>query len=285
MDKILSVASAGTITIGEFNVYRMGYGAMRLTGQGIWGPPSDTTAAQEVLRKAVEYGINFIDTADAYGPEVSETMIADTLHPYEGIVVATKGGLIRPGPDDWQPDCNPAHLRKACDASLERLKVDSIDIYQLHTVDPKVPFKDSLQTLIDLKNEGKIKHIGLSNIEPEHLREALQMTQIASVQNNYNLANREHDDVLMRCEQHGVVFIPYFPLGSGDLTKPDGPLADMAKKYDATTGQVALAWLLAHSPVMLPIPGTSSLEHLAENVGACNIQFDASDKAELDKMY
>lgn len=285
MDKILSVANAGTITVGEFNVYRMGYGAMRLTGNGIWGQPSDVKNAEAVLRKAVEYGVNFIDTADAYGPEVSENMIADVLYPYENIIIATKGGLTRPGPGNWVPDCSPQHLREACDASLERLKVDAIDVYQLHTVDPKVPFKDSLQTLIDLKAAGKIKHIGLSNVEPEHLEAALQMTQIASVQNNYNLANREHEDVLKICEQHGIPFIPYFPLGSGELTDPTGPLADMAKKYDASTGQIALAWLLAHSPVMLPIPGTSSLEHLAENVAACSIEFEATDKETLDKLY
>lgn len=285
MDRVLSVANAGTTTIGEFSVYRMGFGAMRLTGEGVWGPPQDEQAAQEVLKKAVEYGINFIDTADAYGPEVSEKMIADTLRPYEGLVIATKGGLLRDGPGQWRPDCSPEHLRQACDDSLERLGVESIDIYQLHTVDPKVPFEDSLQTLIDLKAEGKIKHIGLSNVEPEHLEQALQMTQIASVQNNYNLANREHEDVLKICEAHSIAFIPYFPLGSGELTAPDGPLTPYAQKYDATTGQIALAWLLAHSPVMLPIPGTSSLDHLAENVAACAITFDASDKTALDELY
>ncbi len=206
---------AGRIRAGDYLVNRIGFGSMRITGEGVWGPPKDINKAKVLLRSAVEYGVNFIDTADSYGPEVSETLIADALFPYHGIVVATKGGLIRGGPGKWSPDCSPKHLRESCEKSLKRLKVDTIDIYQLHTVDPKVPFEDSFRTLLDLQKEGKIRHIGLSNIEPEHFMKALNMGSFVSVQNNYNVLNREHEDVLRLCEQHRIAFIPYFPIGGG----------------------------------------------------------------------
>jgi len=284
MENNLNAQKAGTILVGSHTVNRMGYGAMRLTGQGVWGEPDDREAAKAVLKRAVELGVNFIDTADAYGPNVSENLIAETLKPYDGLVIATKGGLTRTGPDVWIPDCSPEHLREAIDDSLERLGLNQIPVYQLHTVDKDVPFEDSLQTLIDLKQEGKIQHIGLSNVEPEHLIKALELTEIVSVQNHYNIGNREHEDVLNVCEDNGIAFIPYFPLGSGELTAPDGPLADYAQKYGCTTGQIALAWLLKHSQAMLPIPGTSSIAHLEENIGAANIQFDDADLMALDQF-
>lgn len=280
----LSAGAAGTLQIGHTTVNRIGFGAMRITGQGVWGEPADREAAKAVLRRAVELGSNFIDTADAYGPEVSENLIAETLRPYDGLLIATKGGMRRGGPGQWAPDGSPRHLREACEASLQRLGVDSIELYQLHSVDPQVPFASSLQALVTLQNEGKIKHIGLSNVEPDHLKQALDMCNIVSVQNNYNLANREHEDVLKLCEQHDIVFIPYFPLGAGNLTAPDGPLKVYAEKYDATPAQIALAWLLAHSPRMLPIPGTSSMAHLEENIGAASVVLSREDIAALDAL-
>lgn len=285
MENTIHASNAGTITVGDDTVNRIGFGAMRITGRGIWGPPPDEVAAASLLKRAVELGVNFIDTADAYGPEISERIIAATLKPYDGLVIATKGGLMRPGPDKWQPDCSPQHLREACEASLERLGVKQISVYQLHTVDPKVPFAESLQTLLDLQAEAKIKHIGLSNVEPENLKQALTMGKIVSVQNNYNLANREHEDVLKLCEDNKIAFIPYFPLGAGNLTASDGPLMSYARKYDATPGQIALAWLLAHSPYMLPIPGTSSMNHLEENIAATTVQLDDDDIRGLTALY
>jgi pyridoxine 4-dehydrogenase len=284
MNNDLNAAAAGNITIGDFLVNRLGFGAMRLTGDGIWGMPSDPNNAKKVLKRAVELGVTFIDTADAYGPDVSENLIYEALSPYEGLTIATKGGLKRPGPNDWRPDCSPDHLREAVEGSLQRLHVERIDIYQLHTVDPNIPFEDSINTLIELKNAGKIRHIGLSNVEPEHLEQALTMTPIVSVQNNYNVQNREHEDVLALCEKQGIAFIPYFPLGSGNLTAAGGPLQPLADKYEATTGQIALAWLLSHSPVITPIPGTSSIAHLEENIGAGLIKFTSDDLAMLDNV-
>lgn len=280
----MDAQKAGTIVVGSHTVNRMGYGAMRLTGQGVWGEPANRDAAKTVLKRAVELGVNFIDTADAYGPEVSENLIAEALSPYDGLVIATKGGLTRPGPGQWVPDCSPAHLREAIEGSLKRLQLEQIPIYQLHTVDSNVDFMESLQTLIDLKQEGKIQHIGLSNVEPEHLKQAIEATEVVSVQNNYNIGNREHEDVLNICEDNGIAFIPYFPLGSGDLTAPDGPLAEYAAKYQCTTGQIALAWLLKHSQAMLPIPGTSSIEHLEENIAAAGLEFDDADMMALDQF-
>lgn len=285
LDTTTVAAQAGTITIGSFTVNRIGFGAMRITGEGIWGEPADKPAAQQVLRHAVELGVNFIDTADAYGPEVSENLIAETLQPYDGLVIATKGGMTRSGPGQWVPDCSPGHLRAALDGSLQRLGVETIDLYQLHTVDPKVSFQESLQALMDLQKAGKIKYIGLSNVEPEQLRQALEMTNIVSVQNNYSLQNREHEDVLKLCEDNHLAFIPYFPLGSGDLTAVEGPLKEYAEKYQVTPGQIALGWLLAHSPAILPIPGTSSLEHLEENVAAAKVHLDDQDMLKLTQLY
>jgi pyridoxine 4-dehydrogenase len=280
----VSALSAGTIKIGDFHINRLAYGAMRLTGQGVWGEPADREAAKAVLKQAVAYDVNMIDTAAAYGPEVSENMIAETLYPYEGIIIATKGGITRPSPGSWVPDGSPEHLRQACDASLKRLKLERIDLYQLHTVDPAVPFEDSFQTLLDLQAEGKIRHIGLSNIEPEHFEIALSMGKFVSVQNNYNLFNREHEDVLKLCEQHDVAFIPYFPVGGGRTDLQQQVVTDIADTHDATAHQVALAWLLAHSPNMLPIPGTSSLEHLKENVAAATITLSDAEIDSLNKL-
>jgi aryl-alcohol dehydrogenase-like predicted oxidoreductase len=277
-------SDAGTIAVGSFNVNRMGFGAMRLTGEGIWGEPDDRESAKNVLGRAVELGVNFIDTADAYGPEVSENIIAETLKPYKGIVIATKGGMTRQGPGKWKPEGSPAHLENACNASLERLGVEVIDVYQLHAPDENVPFEVSLQTLVDLRDQGKIRHIGLSNVEPEQLQQALDVTEIVSVQNHYNVANREHEYVLKLCEKQGIAFIPYFPMGGGKLTAADGPLAKYARKYDARPAQIALAWLLHHSPVTLPIPGTSSREHLESNIAAAGITLSGGDARALDEL-
>ncbi len=284
---ITAARAAGTIKVGDFHVNRMGFGAMRLTGAGIWGEPPDHKAALNVLHKAIELNVNFIDTADAYGPEVSENLIAEALHPYDGIIIATKGGNTRPGPGIWSPDCTPKHLREACEASLKRLKVDRIDVYQLHTVDPKVPFKDSFATLLELQSEGKIRHIGLSNITPDHFQTALDMGgKFVSVQNNYNVLNREHEDVLLLCEEYGIAFIPYFPLGGGPSRGgiEDETLNDIAERYEATPRQIALAWLLAHSPQMLPIPGTGSVDHLKENIAAASIKLNNNDIERLDSL-
>lgn len=282
-DDGLSVTLAGQIRIGDLKINRLGYGAMRITGEGIWGEPKDHEGALALLKRAIELGINFIDTADAYGPEVSENLIFEALHPYNGIVVATKGGLTRSGPGQWVADCSPEHLREACEASLKRLHVDQIDLYQLHTVDSKVPFDQSFKTLLELQQEGKIKHIGLSNIEPEQFSQALNLGNFVSVQNNYNVFNREHEDILKLCEQHGMAFIPYFPVGGNRLDGPaDEIVASIAQKHQATNHQIALAWLLNHSTNIVPIPGTSSLLHLEENVASVNIKLEADDIERLD---
>jgi aryl-alcohol dehydrogenase-like predicted oxidoreductase len=280
-----SARAAGTVRIGDFYANRVGFGAMRITGPGIWGEPEDHQAAIALLKRAVDLDCNFIDTADAYGPEVSENLIAEALHPYAGVIVATKGGNLRPGPGVWQPDCTPKHLREACEASLKRLGVGRLDLYQLHTVDPKVPFKDSFATLLELQSEGKIRHIGLSNIEPEQFATALGMGKFVSVQNNYNILNREHEDVLTLCEEQGIAFIPYFPMGGGRPGSiADKVLNDVAEKQAVTAHQVALAWLLTRSPVMLPIPGTSSIEHLEQNVAAASIKLSSDDIERLNNL-
>lgn len=279
-----SAADAGTVKVGDFTVNRMGFGAMRLTGEGIWGEPADRELAKKVLQEAVDLGVNFIDTADSYGPEVSENIIAETLSPYTGLVIATKGGKLRPGPNIWHNDCSPAHLKQAIEGSLERLGVDRIDLYQLHAVDDRVDYRSSIQTLIDLKTAGKIRHIGISNVQPEHLEQALKMTEIASVQNRYNVLERGSEDVLRMCEENGVVFIPYFPLGGGKLVASDSPLKIVAERYQATVGQIALAWLLARSKIILPIPGTSSLEHLRENIAAAGIELAPEDIEALENL-
>jgi pyridoxine 4-dehydrogenase len=254
---------------GDLEVRRLGFGAMRITGDGIWGPPDDQEAARDLLRRVVETGINLIDTADSYGPEVSENLIAEALHPYpDGLVIATKGGLLRSGPGQWPRDARPERLREACEGSLRRLKLERIDLYQLHSPDPEVPYEDSVGALKELQDEGKIRHIGVSNVSVEQLGQARELVEVVTVQNRYNLGYRSSEDVLEACEQAGIGFIPWHPLATGSLAKSGGVLDEVAHAHDATPGQVALAWLLARSKVMLPIPGTSSVEHLEENMGA-----------------
>lgn len=278
-----TAATAGEITIGgDLTVRRLGFGAMRITGEGVWGEPDDRDAAKAVLRRALELGVNFIDTADSYGPEVSERLIAEALHPYpDDLVIATKGGLVRGGPGDWRANCRPEHLREACEGSLRRLEVDRIDLYQLHTVDSDVPLAESVGTLADLRDEGKIRHVGVSNQSAEQLRESRSIVDVVSMQNRYSLSDRGSEDELEACERDGLAFIPWFPLASGAATRPGGDLDEVADRHDATQAQVALAWLLQRSPAMLPIPGTSSIEHLEENVAAASLEL-GDDAAELD---
>src|SRR5579864_172231 len=270
--KEVTAKLAGDVSLGkQVSVHRLGFGAMRLTGEGIWGPPKDRNAALAVLRRAFDLEINFIDTADSYGPYVSEELIAEALHPYpKGLVIATKGGWKRPGPNQWTHDATPAHLREAVEGSLKRLRLDRIDVYQLHTPDPVVPFEASVETLAQLREEGKIRLIGLSNVTQEHIERARKITPIVSVQNRYSFADREWDYVADYCQRNGLAFIPWFPLGAGKVA---GEVLDrIAKAHGANPTQVALAWLLGRSPVMLPIPGTSSVEHLQENVAAASVR-------------
>ena len=268
----VSASLAGKISLGrELSVHRLGFGAMRLTGEGIWGPPRDRNKALAVLLRAVELNVNFIDTADSYGPNVSEELIAEALFPYpKALVIATKGGWNRPGPNQWTHDATPAHLRKAVEGSLKRLRVDRIDVYQLHTPDPVVSFDLSVETLAQLRNEGKIRLVALSNVTKEHIERARKIIPIASVQNRYSFADREWDYVVDYCESNGIVFIPWFPLGAGKVA--GDVLNEIARAHQATPKQVALAWLLRRSPIMLPIPGTSSVEHLEENVAAASLK-------------
>jgi aryl-alcohol dehydrogenase-like predicted oxidoreductase len=270
-----------TFTIGgDLEVRRLGYGAMRITGDGLWGPPDDLDNARQVLRRVVELGINFIDTADSYGPEVSENLIAEALHPYpDGLVIATKGGLRRTGPGQWPRDARPERLKECCEGSLRRLRVDRIDLYQLHSPDPRVPLEDSIGALKELQDEGKIRHIGVSNVSVAELELARGLVDVVTVQNRYNLGDRQSESVLDECERAGIGFIPWFPLAVGDLAEQGGPLDELAREHDATPGQLALAWLLGRSPVMLPIPGTASIEHLEENVAAADLTL-ASDELE-----
>ena len=278
-----SADAAGTLTLGDrLSVRRLGFGAMRITGDGVWGEPADRDGAVAVLRRAVELGINLIDTADSYGPEVSEQLIAEALHPYpEDLVIATKGGFERGGPGKWRANGRPEHLKRACEGSLRRLRVERIDLYQLHTVDREVPLEDSLGALIALRDEGKIAHIGLSNVGVEQLEAGLDMTEIVSVQDRFSLADRETEDVLDACSRRGLGFIPWFPLDTGSLARSGGPLGTIASRRGTSPAQVALAWLLARSPVMLPIPGTSSVAHLEENVAAAGIQLSDQEVSEL----
>jgi aryl-alcohol dehydrogenase-like predicted oxidoreductase len=276
----LDARKSGQVNIGDLIVNRLGFGAMRITGSGIWGEPADHDGAIAVLRRAAELGVDFFDTADAYGPEVSENLICEALYPYDGLVIATKGGLTRQGPGIWTPDGSPQHLRQALEGSLERLKLKTIDLYQFHRPDPKVLFEDSIRALVELQEESKIRHIGLSNVTVDQIKAARSMTDIVSVQNRYNAgASAVSEEVLQYCQSQGIAFIPYFPIG-GDGTSLD-MLEGVAKKHNVTVRQIALAWLLAHSPVMLPIPGTSSIEHLEENIAAVDIKLDDEDLAEL----
>ncbi|PYP56578.1 MAG: oxidoreductase [Gemmatimonadetes bacterium] len=294
----IPVAHSGSFVLGgDRPVYRLGFGAMRLTGKGIWGEPRDHGEAIAVLRRALELGINLIDTADSYGPAVSERLIAEALYPYPPeLVIATKGGLERPGPDQWTPNGRPEHLRAACEGSLRRLKLERIDLYQLHRIDPAVPFDDQLGTLRDLQQQGKIRHVGLSEVSVADIERARMLVPIVSVQNRYNLVERHaappsagvtHPQppelVLEHCEREGIAFIPWFPLFAGDLAKPRGPVARVATRLRVTPAQVALAWLLKRSPVMLPIPGTSSVKHLEENVGGALLELSDQDFRDLNR--
>jgi pyridoxine 4-dehydrogenase len=276
-----SARSSGTVSLGgELTVNRLGFGAMRITGEGVWGPPKDPGAAIAVLRRAVELGVNFIDTADSYGPHVSEELIAAALAPYpKGLVIATKGGWNRPGPNQWTHDATPAHLRKAVEGSLKRLRLDRIDVYQLHTPDPVVPLDASIETLANMQSEGKIRLVALSNVTVEHIDRARKIVPIVSVQNRYSFADREWDYVVDYCERNGIAFIPWFPLGAGTVA---GRLLErIAKAHQVKPIQVALAWLLKRSPIMLPIPGTSSIAHLEENMQAASLQLADKEYLEL----
>jgi aryl-alcohol dehydrogenase-like predicted oxidoreductase len=274
-----TAAAAGTITIGgDLTVNRLGFGAMRITGDGIWGEPKDPDEAKRVLRRAVELGVNFIDTADSYGPEASERLIGEALHPYpDDLVIATKGGLTRGGPGDWRADGRPQHLREAIEGSLSRLRLERIDLYQFHRPDRRVPLADSLGTLVELRDEGKIRHIGVSNFSTAQLEQARGITEVVSVQNRHNLGDRSSDEVLAACEQAGIAFLPWAPLQNAS-----GAVELVAKSLGVTVNQVALAWLLAQSPWMLPIPGTGSVAHLEENVAAASLRLGDEQLAQLN---
>jgi pyridoxine 4-dehydrogenase len=271
MNEQVTAAAAGTIDVGgDLTVNRMGFGAMRVTGRGIWGDPPDRAKAIATLRRAVERGVNFIDTADSYGPHVSEELIASALHPYpDDLVIATKGGLLRPGPGRWEPDGRPAHLREVCEGSLRRLKLDQIPLYQLHRPDPKVPLAESVGALVELKNEGKIRHIGLSNVSEHQLREAQKLVPIVSVQNRYNVGDRSSESMIDLCEQEQIVFLPWAPIQD---TGTNGALGQAATRLGSSERQVALAWLLARSPQILPIPGTGSADHAEANIAAAALE-------------
>ncbi|RKN34566.1 aldo/keto reductase [Micromonospora musae] len=277
--------AAGTYRIGgDLEVDRLGYGAMQLTGPGVWGDPKDPQEAVRVLRRAVELGVTFIDTADSYGPFVSELLIREALHPYaDDLVIATKAGFTRAGPGDWRPLGRPEYLRQQCELSLRHLGLDCIPLYQLHRIDPTVPLADQLGELALLKQEGKIRHIGLSEVTVEQVEAARQITPIVSVQNLYNLADRHFEDVLEYCERNDLAFIPWFPIATGNLARPGGPLDAIAAEHSATPAQLALAWLLRRSPVMLPIPGTSSVAHLVENVAAAEVKLTDAEFEALAK--
>ncbi len=273
-----------TFKLGNYTINRMGFGAMRITGPGVWGEPKDPEGARQVLRRAVELGVDFIDTADSYGPAVSERLIAEALHPYPaGLVIATKGGLTRQGPNKWAAVGRPEYLRQQVEMSLRILRLDSIPLYQLHRIDAKVPVEESLGALKDLQSEGKIGHIGLSEVSPEELERARRTVEIVSVQNRYNIADRVHEATLIACEQNGIGFIPWFPVAAGKLAQPGGVLDDAARKHGATVAQLSLAWLLHRSPVMLPIPGTSSVAHLEENMKSDAVSLTAEEWADLER--
>ena len=279
-----TATAAGTFKIGgDVEVTRLGYGAMRITGEGIWGPPRNHDAAIAVLKRLPEVGVDFIDTADSYGPEDSENLIHEALHPFDGIHVATKGGFTRHGPNVWAPVGRPEYLRQCCLMSLRRLGVETLDLWHLHRIDPKVPREEQFGLMKELQDEGKVRHLGLSEVTVEEIKAAQQVFDVATVQNLYNLANRRSEDVLDYCEQQGIGFIPWFPLAAGKLAEPGGTVAEIAAGHDATPGQVALAWLLARSPVMLPIPGTGSAEHLEENIAGAELKLGNDERARLDE--
>jgi aryl-alcohol dehydrogenase-like predicted oxidoreductase len=268
---------------GDLEVNRLGYGAMRITGTGVWGPPRDPESAKAVLRRAVELGVNFIDTADSYGPQVSEQLIGEALSPYApGVVVATKAGLTRQGPNRWLPVGRPEYLRQQVELSLRALKLQRIDLWQLHRIDPRVPVEESLGEIKKLQKEGKIRHVGLSEVKPHEIDQARKIVEIVSVQNQYNIGDRKHEDVVDYCEQNDIAFIPWFPVNAGKLAQPGGKLDRAAKQHGATVGQLSLAWLLQRSPVILPIPGTSSIEHLEENVKAADIALTPEEWKEIE---
>ncbi len=293
-DVIFGAQSSTTPTIamnttfklgGDLAVNRLGFGAMRITGEGIWGWPPDRENALKVLRRATGLGVDLIDTADAYGPDTSELLIAEALHPYpKGLVIATKGGLTRPGPGEWVPNCRPEHLKQAVEGSLKRLRLERIDLYQLHTVDPKVPIEESLGALKQMQDAGKIRHIGLSNVDPEEIARARKIVPIVSVQNRYNIEDRKSENVLVYCEKENLGFLPWFPIGGGSGLKPENPVNLAAKAHGVSVYQVALAWLLARSPVMLPIPGTSSLAHLEDNVAAAKLKLTPEEWKAIDAI-
>jgi pyridoxine 4-dehydrogenase len=281
-----TTAPADTFAIGgDLTVHRLGYGAMQLPGPGVWGEPADRDGALAVVRAAVEQGVDLIDTADSYGPFVSEQVIAEALHPYpEDLVIATKAGLTRQGPGIWTPVGRPAYLKQQVELSLRHLRVERIDLIQLHRIDTQVPLGDQLGAFKELQDEGKVRHIGVSEVSVQQLRDARDIVDVVSVQNLYNLTNRQSQDVLDYATEHGIAFIPWFPIATGDLAAPDSPVADIARELDATPAQVALAWLLQTSPVVLPIPGTKSVEHLTENMGAARLTLSAEDVARLDAL-
>lgn len=284
-DATTRASAAGTLELGgEITVNRMGFGAMRLAGEGIWGEPDDPEAARRVLRRVPELGVNFIDTADAYGPEVNERLIAEALHPYPSeLVIATKGGLVRDGPHHWGRNARPDRLREACEGSLRRLKVDAIDLYQLHAPDPDVPYEESVGALADLQREGKVRLVGVSNVSRQQLEAAREIVNVVSVQNRYSLGFRRDDDLVDHCEAEGIAFIPWYPFDAGSLAGPGSPLAPVAARRTATPAQLALAWLLRRSHTTLPIPGTSSIEHLEENVAAAGLALGDEEMAELEE--
>jgi pyridoxine 4-dehydrogenase len=275
----------GSFTLGgDLEVGRLGFGAMRITGDGVWGEPRDPASARELLRRVLDAGVNLIDTADSYGPEVSENLIAEALHPYpEDLVIATKGGFERPGPGRWEAACRPERLRRCCEDSLRRLKLERIDLYQLHTVDPQVPIEDSVGALAELQEDGKIRHIGVSNVSVEELERARSITEVVSVQNRFNLSDRASEDVLEVCERDGLAFLPWYPLAVGKLAETGGSVDELARDHQATPAQVALAWLLHRSPVTLPIPGTSSIAHFEENLEAGELELSEAAVAELSQ--
>jgi aryl-alcohol dehydrogenase-like predicted oxidoreductase len=279
----MTASPSGTFKIGgELEVNRLGFGAMRIVGAGVWGPPPDRAAALQVLRRLPALDVNLIDTADSYGPYISEELICEELHPYDGLVVATKAGLVRHGPGDWKPLGRPEHLRASALMSLRRLRTDRLDLFQLHRIDPKVDRDEQFAELRALRDDGLVRHVGLSEVTVEEIEAARRHVEIATVQNRYNLVDRASEDVLAYCEREGIGFIPWYPLAAGDLARPGGVAAEIAAAHGATPGQVALAWLLARSPVMLPIPGTGSLAHLEENVAAAHLRLSAEELARLD---